>query len=653
MILWGVNEMRFIHFNENGYLLDNNGAPFYLAGINYVARYVCTNFWEDWRPDSINADLLKVREIGLNAVRIPIHWGCFEPEERKYNEQAFQRFDWFIKKCREYGLYVMPWFLVGVATNEYDVPFRNGRPFFTGDMVDIAADHLGTFAKRYRDEENILAWDICDEPEWYSRLGEGAETLPYDRVTMQKWVSRMYQAMRCNDPNHLITLGFGHIGTNDFGMDIREMAKILDFMAVTAYPSPTTEGLDKPRSSYFISYSVLLNKLGKPVFLCESPGHSSVLYSEEVIGRMFQMALYSSWMNGSAGAMPWALNDFDEDIWQKDPLDRYPPEVSFGIVGENGKLKSAACRLQEFASVMKTLPATDYAFPKPDAAILLPRGYYDGLPNSFNSIYLAFILARSADIPVDLVWWDQDLFKFKLVIITNTDRLTTPDWDAIRRYVEHGGTLLCIPSNRGVLNGYFNRLFGVEVQSPQLFGEGKQLQMTRDWHELKKGSIVKPDFCEAREYMRVYCVNAETLAAYKNGDNAIICNSYGRGKSILITCNILEGLLNCTDEKWASSRLFDIFEAVSKDAGVVRTITSSDKSIETALMPAVNDSGWIAIAVNHEDFPINTDIELFLSDIDVKIIKGEPATLQRYDDRLSLACRLPAAGVLIAKITKK
>ena len=37
-----------------------DGNPIYITGVNYVTRYVCTNFWEDWRPEVIKKDLEKI-----------------------------------------------------------------------------------------------------------------------------------------------------------------------------------------------------------------------------------------------------------------------------------------------------------------------------------------------------------------------------------------------------------------------------------------------------------------------------------------------------------------------------------------------------------------------------------------------------------------
>ena len=166
------------------------------TGINYVASYICTNFWEDWRPEIIEKDLADISELGLNAVRIPMFWGYMEPEEGNYNPKIFEQFNTFLGWCEKYGLYVMPWFLVGVATRNYDVAFRNGRPFFTGEMVDIAANHLKHFIKEYKHSEQILFWDICDEPEWYSLYKKGAEQLPLDRKTVDGRLKKSGEALR-------------------------------------------------------------------------------------------------------------------------------------------------------------------------------------------------------------------------------------------------------------------------------------------------------------------------------------------------------------------------------------------------------------------------------------------------------------------------
>ncbi|MCD6169068.1 MAG: beta-galactosidase [Candidatus Latescibacteria bacterium] len=107
--------MKQIHFKcgqlcrwnpARGFEFD--GKPIHIVDTNYVARYICTNFWEDWRPEVIEADLSEIAAAGLNAVRIPVHWEHFEPAPGQYREEALERFGKFLDMAATYGLFVMP-----------------------------------------------------------------------------------------------------------------------------------------------------------------------------------------------------------------------------------------------------------------------------------------------------------------------------------------------------------------------------------------------------------------------------------------------------------------------------------------------------------------------------------------------------------------
>ena len=115
--------MSFVRINENGYLTDKNGKPFYLVGINFAPRYVKGVFWkENWNPESIISDLDKMKSMGLNGIRFPVHWYAFEPEEGKIDPLMMERLDWFMGLCREREIYMHPWFLVGCGCDMFDIP---------------------------------------------------------------------------------------------------------------------------------------------------------------------------------------------------------------------------------------------------------------------------------------------------------------------------------------------------------------------------------------------------------------------------------------------------------------------------------------------------------------------------------------------------
>ncbi len=59
--------MAFVALDKNLRLRDKEGELFYPVGINYVASYICTNFWEDFRPDVIYKDLKLAASLGVRA----------------------------------------------------------------------------------------------------------------------------------------------------------------------------------------------------------------------------------------------------------------------------------------------------------------------------------------------------------------------------------------------------------------------------------------------------------------------------------------------------------------------------------------------------------------------------------------------------------
>ena len=111
--------MGFVHFGENGWLVDKNGEPFYLTGINYIAKYVCTDFFSDFREEILEKDLAKIEEMGLNAVRVPVNWGNAEPAEGIFNEQYFVNFSRFLEMAIISVSVAVLSFVVGILAKKF------------------------------------------------------------------------------------------------------------------------------------------------------------------------------------------------------------------------------------------------------------------------------------------------------------------------------------------------------------------------------------------------------------------------------------------------------------------------------------------------------------------------------------------------------
>jgi hypothetical protein len=602
--------MNIVRFDEHGYFAGKDGKPFYMAGINYVPRYICTNFWEDWRPDRITHDLDMIRSLGLNAVRLPVHWNTFEPEEGKMDPAMLAHFDQFIAWCKERELYMMPWFLVGAATCAYDVNWRRGRSFFEESMTAAEENHLRTFAARYRNEEQILIWDICDEPEWYSRIcPEAPDTLPYPTEAFTKWVGRMYHAFKDIDGNHLVTLAFGHIATGNYGMDLKGIADILDVMAVTAYTGSDIEALDKPRPGYQLAFHQDMNRRGGPVFLCECPGQTDIAFSREEIARYYGACLYGSWLHGSAGVMPWVLNDFEEAIWGLPNFDRNPEEIGFGVVKENNEVKPAGRRLERFARRMREISAAEYEFPKTSAAVLVPRGYIKKTSDVVKKLIPMHAAMCTAGLLPEMHWWDDAHENCPLIVVTAGDGLGASGWKPLRDYIEQGGTLLCM-EGFGQPTPYFEQIFGLHLHSGKEKVPGLSFTFLEDFGKYKSGEMVHLADCGPIIINRKEVCGARVIAAFPNGWPAITEFRAGKGKTYFFAANFLAGFDEFDNATWRSHAIFDLLEAVAEKTGIIPLTKCPDRGVETGLFRRRDGKGWLLAAVNRDDSCTETWVQV-------------------------------------------
>lgn len=585
---------------KTGFEVD--GTTVYVVGTNYVARHICTNFWEDWRPEIIAVDLKRIAAAGLNAVRVPIHWEYAEPKPGQFRPEMFARFKAFLEMARERGLFVMPWFLVGVATQDYDVSWRNGESFFSKRMTDCAARHLQEFVKQFKDSPNILCWDICDEPEWYSRY-PGAESLPYQTERFHQWVARMYHAIKEADPQRAVTLGFGHIVTGNYGMDIRRAAQTLDVMAITAYAPHGSEDLVNGfRSGYFLGWSVRFNNCAnKGVFTCEAPGGSDIEASEENIGAYYRVCLFSNLANGSMGVMPWVWNDFDDAIQHLPPMDKYTIEKRFGIVREDGQLKPAGEELRRFARFIAEFPPSEWPSVLPEAGVLVPVQNPPSAYQEFRLLFHHYIFLRQAGLRVRYVWSDDlDDFKGKLLFLPASSGvpLLTGTWLKLKTWVEHGGTLV---STSRHTSSIFNELFGLVVEGRFHVIDDVVMRDCQAKFSSCEGLVLP----RGGDYLLVSAAGANVLSRDKAGQPLATRHTLGKGQAFFMAYAPEAALAGIQPEELGRHGIHAFFRGAAQSAGLTSPITCPDPRIE--LEVRMHAGGRLmAILINHSRFPVQT-----------------------------------------------
>lgn len=580
------------------------GKPIYIVGVNYTSKHACTNFWKDWRPEVLAEDLAQIAVLGLNAVRIPIHWEYAEPSPGKFNPDMFERTAAFMEMAGERSLLVMPWFLVGVATQDYDVSWRGQRSFFDEFMTSAAENHLKTMVGHLARHPNILCWDICDEPEWYSRH-PGAKPLPYDTNYFHRWADRMYQAIKEIDPERAVTLGYGHIATGNYGIDIRQAAQQLDVMGVTAYPPFIAEDLLHGfRSSYFVGWSDRINDCAnKGVFTCEAPGYSDIDASESSIGNYYRVCLMSSYMNGSMGVMPWVWSDFDDSLQCSPPLDKYTIEKRFGITRADGSLKSAGVELQEFASFIREFPPSEWQTIIPEAGVIAPVQDTAVLHQEFYTLFHHYVLLRQAHLRIRYVWpEDLSAFQGRMLFLPSSDSipLTTPQWIILRDWVEKGGMLV---SSSPHFCSIFNELFGIEVEGKQKAREQIVLH-SKDQSFAACDNVVLP---KGGTFCTVAPTQASVMVSEQDGVPFVTRNMMGEGQTFFVAYALERSVVDIAAEELSGHGACTIFQAIASIAGLACHVVCPDPRIELDVRQHA-DGRLLAIMINHSRFPTTTSL---------------------------------------------
>jgi len=133
------------------------------VGAHWVPAKTGLQWPISWNPADIEADFAKMRDLGFNTVRLDLFWAWFEPRPGGYNPEAFKQLDYLVSLARRYRIYLHPTLFIGGEVGEayWDVPWRHGRhPHSDPEMLRLQTNHAAELARRYQNEDAILAWDL-------------------------------------------------------------------------------------------------------------------------------------------------------------------------------------------------------------------------------------------------------------------------------------------------------------------------------------------------------------------------------------------------------------------------------------------------------------------------------------------------------------
>jgi endoglucanase len=158
-------------------------------------------FWKQWRERYITeADIDRIKAMGFNSVRVPIHWKSFTKEDA----EGFRLLDRLVEWARKDGIYIIidlhcaPGGQTGSNIDDsYGYPWLYLSPEAQKQTIEI----WWRIAAHYSKEPMVLGYDLLNEP-----IPHFPQLRRFDG-DLEPLYRRIVAAVREVDTNHVVILG--------------------------------------------------------------------------------------------------------------------------------------------------------------------------------------------------------------------------------------------------------------------------------------------------------------------------------------------------------------------------------------------------------------------------------------------------------------
>ncbi len=194
---FGLGGMLHMENFIDGYPANENAVREGLLKVLGKEKYDLF-FREFYKNYFTEPDAEYVQSLGLNLIRIPIHYRRFEDDMNPgvINEKGFEFLDKVVELCAKYEIYTIIDLhaLPGFQNQDWHSDNPTHRALFWDhkDFQDRALHLWEVIADHYKDQPWVAGYDLINEPADPTK----EKVFPYYK--------RLYEAVRKVDPNHII-----------------------------------------------------------------------------------------------------------------------------------------------------------------------------------------------------------------------------------------------------------------------------------------------------------------------------------------------------------------------------------------------------------------------------------------------------------------
>lgn len=416
--------------------------PRFLLGVNYWSRAGGPRMWERFDGAVVSEELLRMREIGLDACRMFAFIPTFMPRPPAIEAEPLRLLRELAQLAESAKIGLFPTALVGHMSGEnFDFAGQGERSLYgDAELVAWQQSLVAAVVDALRGSPSVLGWVLTNEMHLWARAHLGVRPAEADVVA---WCRALTECVRALDARPVGTGDGQSRGMGSHALD--PIAPLVDFVAPHVYYGDA----DPQRQAYAIDFAIRgAVPLGRPVLL-EEFGCSSSQAGEAEQAAFHREAIFAALGAGARGAFAWCLSDFDrETLGREVPYSHHAFELGFGLLRADGTPKPVCEEWRAARALLDAQPIGTLAPEAPRCAILRPRYLDQEVPFSWQdreamrkTLLQSFVLASQAGLDPVVISEHDDFSHYALIICPAVQKLGTPAWLALRDAARAGATV--------------------------------------------------------------------------------------------------------------------------------------------------------------------------------------------------------------------
>lgn len=580
----------------------------FVLGCNYWASHAGIYMWRNWDQQVVEADLQRLSQCGIEVLRVFPLWSDFQPltyvkgngyYEIRNGDTALDRntpeglagvdpvmiarFEEFVLLAKQYNVQLIVPLITGWMSGRMFFPpaFEARNPISDYETIKWELRFIRYFVNRFKDYDNIVAWEAGNETNVMSFADEG-----WKQGNYYVWLSNIAGAIRSADPTRPVYAGIHGLTVHgDLGITIAEVGEVCDVLTVHPYaafvPHCYVDGYTSMRSKlHATTESILYQQIsGKPC-LCEEIGHlGNSLGCEETVSGYLRANLYALWSHGFPGLLWWCA--FDQEHLLYPPYDWCACEQELGLLKSNGEPKLLVKELLDFqAFLSKQDPLPPY---QQNITSILSKNQ-----DTWAVAYSVNLLCKQAGLDVRFVDGEDTLPDSPAYLLPSLtgDAIPKRTWNALMQKVEAGASLYI--SWQDAILANFEKITGMKVISNCM-------------RQKKEVTVSLPGFdIEMRNDRRMNLAidrDAEVLGAEPDGNPAFTCHKYGKGFVYFLTFP-MEAMLADQPEAFTNTEYYRLYRQMFSDLAD-RKITEKSSPLLAVTEHPIDETFCAVVALNY------------------------------------------------------